>query len=202
MAIGISASYQTGALADQIVGSLYSTGVFRDKATADRLDQLPGGVIVIGHWLGAAPGNVGPGRPRRCPGRDGRSEPRRFADAGARRSVHRGVSSHSLTSSLRSPSTALFKASATQQAAERRLMRSPVCRLCWSTESRRRAFVARRYGDTASRSRSSASPSMWRSRSRCFGPWARRAWRWRPPRPSWIKVAGTFALARRRGWTA
>jgi len=46
-AIGISASYQIGALADQIVGSLLPTGGLSAISYADRLYQLPGGVIVI-----------------------------------------------------------------------------------------------------------------------------------------------------------
>ena len=46
-AVGISASYQIGALADQIVGSLLPTGGLSAISYADRLYQLPGGVIVI-----------------------------------------------------------------------------------------------------------------------------------------------------------
>ena len=46
-AIGISASYQIGALADQIVGSLLPTGGLSAISYADRLYQLPGGVIII-----------------------------------------------------------------------------------------------------------------------------------------------------------
>ncbi len=46
-AIGISASYQIGALADQIVGSLLPTGGLSAISYADRLYQLPGGIIVI-----------------------------------------------------------------------------------------------------------------------------------------------------------
>ncbi len=46
-AIGISASYQIGALADQIVGSQLPTGGLSAISYADRLYQLPGGVIVI-----------------------------------------------------------------------------------------------------------------------------------------------------------
>ena len=46
-AIGISASYQIGALADQIIGSLLPTGGLSAISYADRLYQLPGGVIVI-----------------------------------------------------------------------------------------------------------------------------------------------------------
>ena len=46
-AIGISASYQIGALADQVVGSLLPTGGLSAISYADRLYQLPGGVIVI-----------------------------------------------------------------------------------------------------------------------------------------------------------
>ena len=42
-AIGISASYQIGALADQIVGSLLPTGGLSAISYADRLYQLPGG---------------------------------------------------------------------------------------------------------------------------------------------------------------
>ena len=46
-AIGISASYQIGALADQIIGSLLPTGGLSAISYADRLYQLPGGVIII-----------------------------------------------------------------------------------------------------------------------------------------------------------
>ncbi len=46
-AIGISASYQIGALADQIIGSLLPTGGLSAISYADRLYQLPGGIIVI-----------------------------------------------------------------------------------------------------------------------------------------------------------
>ena len=46
-AIGISASYQIAALADQIIGSLLPTGGLSAISYADRLYQLPGGVIVI-----------------------------------------------------------------------------------------------------------------------------------------------------------
>ena len=46
-AIGISASYQIAALADQIVGSLLPTGGLSAISYADRLYQLPGGVIII-----------------------------------------------------------------------------------------------------------------------------------------------------------
>jgi len=46
-AVGIAASYQIGALADQIVGSLLPTGGLSAISYADRLYQLPGGVIVI-----------------------------------------------------------------------------------------------------------------------------------------------------------
>ena len=57
-AIGISASYQIGALADQIVGSLLPTGGLSAISYADRLYQLPGGVIVIATELGAAARDV------------------------------------------------------------------------------------------------------------------------------------------------
>ena len=133
------------------------------------------------HRLGAAQGNVGPRRPWRRSRRARRSKPGRFTDAGARRSLHRGLSSHSQTSSSRSPSsTAPSRPMRPSRPLEcLRLMRL-ACRLCWSTGSPRRAFCRAATPRRRSRSRWSASPSMWRSRSRCFGRSARRAWRWRP----------------------
>src|ERR1700691_2409437 len=46
-AVSLSASYPTGARGDQIVGSLLPTGGLSAISYADRLYQLPGGVIVI-----------------------------------------------------------------------------------------------------------------------------------------------------------
>ena len=68
-AIGISASYQIGALADQIVGSLLPTGGLSAISYADRLYQLPGGVIVIATSSVLLEGNVDARRRGRCKAR-------------------------------------------------------------------------------------------------------------------------------------
>ncbi len=140
-AIGISASYQIGALADQIVGSLLPTGGLSAISYADRLYQLPGGVIVIATGSVLLEGNVGPCRTRRRTGRARRPEPRRFADVW--RSALRSWSLFFSfpTSSSRSPSSTApsRRARPTRPRACSRPMRL-ACRRCWSTGSLPRAF--------------------------------------------------------------
>ena len=183
-AIGISASYQIGALADQIVGSLLPTGGLSAISYADRLYQLPGGVIVI------ATGSVLL--------REMSALVALGDDRGAMAAQNRAAS---LTLALGAPFIVAFllfptsssrSPSSTAPSRPMRPMRPraclrpmrSACRLCWSTGSPRRAFCRAATRRRRSRLRWSASSSMWRSRSRSFGRSARRAWRSRPRRAS------------------
>ena len=201
-AIGISASYQIGALADQIVGSLLPTGGLSAISYADRLYQLPGGVIVI------ATGSVLL--------REMSALVALGDDRGALAAQNRAAS---LTLALGAPFVVAFllipdlivavafehgafKANATQQAAGVLAAYAIGMPALFVDRIVAASFLSR--GDTATPLKVTlvGVASMWRSRSRCFGRWARRASRWRPRPGLWIKVAGVFALARRRGWTA
>ena len=207
-AIGISASYQIGALADQIVGSLLPTGGLSAISYADRLYQLPGGVIII------ATGSV---LLREMSALIARGD-ERAALAAQNRAA-------SLTLALGAPFVVVFllipdliiavafehgffKANATHQAAagasSRPMLRGHAGAVCRSASRPRASSRALRHNDAieghARRRRGyRVAPQDRRPLFRSLGaPGLALA----TAAGLWTKVAGVFALARRRGWTA
>ena len=202
-AIGISASYQIGRprRPDCRLALTYRRPLghqLRRPALS-----VAGGRHRYRHRLGAAQGNVGPRRPRRHPGGNRRSEPRRFADAGARRSLHRRLSSIPDLIVAVAFEHGAFKANATQQAAGVLAAYAiGMRRLCWLIQLPRRAFCRAATGDAA-------QGHAGRRRRQC-GAQDRAVRLLGAPGLAlataaglWIKVACVAALARlRRGWTA
>ena len=209
-AIGISASYQIGALADQIVGSLLPTGGLSAISYADRLYQLPGGVIVI------ATGSVLL--------REMSALVALGDDKGALAAQNRAAS---LTLALGAPFVVAFllipdlivavafehgafKANATHGPQPSLQPTRLACQLCSSIESQRRVSCRAAIRQRRSRSRSSGLRLTWRSRSRCFAAWRTRLGpgdgcrpldqggrRVRARPPTWLDGAGR-TLARHR----
>jgi len=207
-------SYQIGALAEpKLSARSCPPAASRDISYADRLYQLPGGVIVDRHRLGAAQGNVGPRRPRRHPGGAMAAQNRAAShDAGARRSPSSFVFFLPQAPDLivkRSPSnTAPSKHMRTQQAAgcTLRPMQSECQALAVSTGLVNGELLSAPgdYGDPplkvhAGRRRRQCNGA---SRSCCFGT-ARRAGLGARDRSRPLDQGRRrLALARRRGWTA
>ena len=191
-AIGISASYQIGALADQIVGSLLPTGGLSAISYADRLYQLPGGVIVI------ATGSV---LLREMAGLVARGDDEAALDAQNRAA--------SLTFALGAPFVVVFllipdlimaaafehgafKASATQQAAGVLAAYSLGMPALFVDRIVAASFLSRGDDQAAldAQNRAASLTFALGAPGLALGTAA----------GLWLKVGGVYALARRRGW--
>ncbi len=201
-AIGISASYQIGALADQIVGSLLPTGGLSAISYADRLYQLPGGVIVI------ATGSVLL--------REMSALVALGDDRGALAAQNRAAS---LTLALGAPfivafllipdlivavafEHGAFKANATQQAAGVLAAYAIGMPALLVDRIATASFLSR--GDTATPLKVTLVGVAVNVALKIalFRPLGAPGLALATAAGLWIKVAGVFALARRRGWTA
>ena len=201
-AIGISASYQIGALADQIVGSLLPTGGLSAISYADRLYQLPGGVIVI------ATSSV---LLREMAMLVARGEPSAAIEAQNRAA--------SLTVALGAPFVVVFllipdliiaaafehgafKASATHQAAAVLAAYSLGMPALFVDRIVASSFLAR--GDTATPLKVTLVGVALNVALKIalYQPLGAPGLALATAAGLWVKVAGVFALARRRGWTA
>jgi putative peptidoglycan lipid II flippase len=201
-AIGISASYQIGALADQIIGSLLPTGGLSAISYADRLYQLPGGVIII------ATGSV---LLREMSGLVA------LGDApGALNAQNRAAS---LTVALGAPFVVVFllipdliiaaafehgafKATATHQAAGVLAAYSLGMPALFVDRIVAASFLSR--GDTATPMKVTLLGVALNVALKVvlFRPFGAPGLALATAAGLWLKVAGTYALARRRGWTA
>jgi putative peptidoglycan lipid II flippase len=200
-AIGISASYQIGALADQIVGSLLPTGGLSAISYADRLYQLPGGVIII------ATGSVLL--------REMASLIARGDEAAALRAQNRAAS---LTVALGAPFVVVFllipdliisvafehgafKAGATQQAAAVLAAYSLGMPALFVDRIVAASFLAR--GNTATPMKVTLVGVALNVALKVllYRPLGAPGLALATAAGLWLKVAGVFALARRRGWT-
>jgi putative peptidoglycan lipid II flippase len=201
-AIGISASYQIGALADQIVGSLLPTGGLSAISYADRLYQLPGGVIVI------ATSSVLLREMSMLVAR---------GDAGA--ALHAQNRAASLTLALGAPFVVVFlmipdliiaaafehgafKASATQQAAGVLAAYSLGMPALFVDRIVASSFLAR--GDTATPLKVTLVGVALNVALKIalYQPLGAPGLALATAAGLWVKVVGVYALARRRGWTA
>ena len=201
-AIGISASYQIGALADQIVGSLLPTGGLSAISYADRLYQLPGGVIVI------ATGSVLL--------REMSALVALGDDRGAMAAQNRAAS---LTLALGAPfivafllipdlivavafEHGAFKANATHQAAGVLAAYAIGMPALLVDRIATASFLSR--GDTATPLKVTLVGVVINVALKIvlFRPLGAPGLALATAAGLWIKVAGVFALARRRGWTA
>ena len=200
--IGISASYQIGALADQIVGSLLPTGGLSAISYADRLYQLPGGVIVI------ATGSV---LLKEMSSLIARGEPAQALDAQNRAA--------SLTVALGAPFVVVFllipdliiaaafehgafKADATHQAARVLAAYSIGMPALFVDRIVSASFLSR--GDTATPLKTTLAGVVLNVALKVllYRPLGAPGLAFATAAGLWLKVAATFALARRRGWTA
>src|SRR5271166_4047054 len=201
-AIGISASYQIAALADQIVGSLLPTGGLSAISYADRLYQLPGGVIII------ATGSV---LLREMSALVARGDER-----GALAAQNRAAS---LTLALGAPFVVVFllipdliiavafehgafKANATHQAAGVLAAYAFGMPALFVDRITAASFLSR--GDTATPMKVTLIGVAVNVALKIalFRPLGAPGLALATAAGLWIKVAGVFALARRRGWTA
>ncbi len=199
-AIGISASYQIGALADQIVGSLLPTGGLSAISYADRLYQLPGGVIVI------ATGSV---LLREMAGLIARGDDRA--------ALHAQNRAASLTFALGAPFVVVFllipdliiaaafehgafKANATQQAAGVLAAYSLGMPALFVDRIVASSFLAR--GDTATPMKVTLVGVALNVALKIllYRPLGAPGLALGTAAGLWLKVAGVYALARRRGW--
>ena len=201
-AIGISASYQIGALADQIVGSLLPTGGLSAISYADRLYQLPGGVIVI------ATGSV---LLREMSGMIARGD-----ESAA---LHAQSRAAGLTVALGAPFVVVFlliphliiaaafehgafKASATQQAASVLAAYSIGMPALFVDRIVSASFLSR--GDTATPLKVTLVGVAINVALKIllYQPLGAPGLALATAAGLWVKVAGVFALAHRRGWAA
>ncbi len=201
-AIGISASYQIGALADQIVGSLLPTGGLSAISYADRLYQLPGGVIVI------ATGSV---LLREMAGLIARGD-----DEAALHAQNRAAS---LTFALGAPFVVVFllipdlliaaafehgafKATATHQAAGVLAAYSIGMPALFVDRIVAASFLSR--GDTATPMKVTLVGVALNVALKflLYRPLGAPGLALATAAGLWVKVAGVYALARRRGWSA
>jgi putative peptidoglycan lipid II flippase len=201
-AIGISASYQIGALADQIVGSLLPTGGLSAISYADRLYQLPGGIIVI------ATGSV---LLREMSGLIARGDERAALDAQNRAA--------SLTVALGAPFVVVFllipdllisaafehgafKASATHQAASVLAAYSLGMPALFVDRIVAASFLSR--GDTATPMKATFLGVALNVALKIllYRPLGAPGLALATAAGLWLKVACTYALARLRGWAA
>ncbi len=201
-AIGISASYQIGALADQIVGSLLPTGGLSAISYADRLYQLPGGVIVI------ATGSVLL--------KEMSSLIARGDEAGA---LHAQSRAASLTIALGAPFVVVFllipdliisaafehgafKAKATHQAASVLAAYSLGMPALFVDRIVSASFLAR--GDTATPMKVTLVGVALNVALKIalYQPLGAPGLALATAAGLWVKVAGVYALAHRRGWAA
>ncbi len=201
-AIGISASYQIGALADQIVGSLLPTGGLSAISYADRLYQLPGGVIII------ATGSVLL-----------REMAALIARGDDEAALHAQNRAASLTVALGAPFVVVFllipdliigaafehgafKASATHQAAAVLAAYSLGMPALFVDRIVAASFLAR--GDTATPMKVTLVGVALNVTLKIllYRPLGAPGLALATAAGLWLKVAGTYTLARRRGWTA
>ncbi len=201
-AIGISASYQIGALADQIVGSLLPTGGLSAISYADRLYQLPGGVIVIATSSVLL-----------------REMAMLVARGDAAAALHAQNRAASLTVALGAPFVVVFlmipdliiaaafehgafKASATHQAAAVLAAYSLGMPALFVDRIVASSFLAR--GDTATPLKVTLVGVALNVALKIalYRPLGAPGLALATAAGLWVKVAGVFALARRRGWTA
>ncbi len=201
-AIGISASYQIGALADQIVGSLLPTGGLSAISYADRLYQLPGGVIII------ATGSVLL-----------REMAALIARGDDEAALHAQNRAASLTVALGAPFVVVFllipdlfigaafehgafKASATHQAAAVLAAYSLGMPALFVDRIVAASFLAR--GDTATPMKVTLVGVALNVGLKVllYRPLGAPGLALATAAGLWLKVAGTYTLARRRGWTA
>jgi len=201
-AIGISASYQIGALADQIVGSLLPTGGLSAISYADRLYQLPGGVIVIATSSVLL-----------------REMSMLVARGDAEAALHAQNRAASLTLALGAPFVVVFlmipdliiaaafehgafKESATHQAAGVLAAYSLGMPALFVDRIVASSFLAR--GDTATPLKVTLVGVALNVALKIalYQPLGAPGLALATAAGLWVKVAGVYALARRRGWTA
>ena len=94
-------SVEIGLFMDTLIASFLPAGDLTALYYADRINQLPMGIVGVAHRNRAAARDVGEARAQRREGRQHRAEPRRRARAPADAPLHRGLLSSFPTSLMR-----------------------------------------------------------------------------------------------------